>query len=133
LIPADALFHERRKVLDPAEKRRVIDRDATLAHHVFKVAVADPKFAIPAHAQQNHVGRKTAAFEIGHGGDPGEAPSISLRGSDSRRTAAGSNVTKKRLTFLSDKGYVPPNGKRWVDRIRTKGNQATLGWCPNQF
>lgn len=29
------------------------------------------------------------------------------------------------ITFLDSKGYVPPNGKNWVDRIRTKGNEAT--------
>ena len=29
------------------------------------------------------------------------------------------------ITFLDSKGYVPPNGKDWIDRIRTKGNEAT--------
>jgi uncharacterized GH25 family protein len=29
------------------------------------------------------------------------------------------------IDFLDAKGYVPPNGKVWVDRIRTKGNEAT--------
>lgn len=29
------------------------------------------------------------------------------------------------ITYLSDKGYVPPNGKHWVDHIRKKGNEAT--------
>jgi hypothetical protein len=29
------------------------------------------------------------------------------------------------VNFLSDKGYVPPNGKHWVDHIRKKGNEAT--------
>lgn len=28
------------------------------------------------------------------------------------------------VKFLSDKGYVPPNGKGWVDHIRSKGNEA---------
>jgi hypothetical protein len=44
-IPADALFHERRVVLNPAKKRRVIDHHAALAHHFFKVSVAVPKLA----------------------------------------------------------------------------------------
>jgi hypothetical protein len=26
---------------------------------------------------------------------------------------------------LALKGYVPPNGKEWVDHIREKGNEAT--------
>ena len=29
------------------------------------------------------------------------------------------------VNHLSDKGYIPPNGKHWVDHIRTKGNEAT--------
>jgi hypothetical protein len=29
------------------------------------------------------------------------------------------------IEYLDSKGYVPPNGKPWVDRIRTKGNEAT--------
>ena len=29
------------------------------------------------------------------------------------------------VNFISEKGYVPPNGKHWVDHIRRKGNEAT--------
>lgn len=29
------------------------------------------------------------------------------------------------VEYLADKGYVPPNGKGWVDYIRTRGNEAT--------
>lgn len=29
------------------------------------------------------------------------------------------------VQHLSDKGYIPPNGKHWVDHIRKKGNEAT--------
>jgi hypothetical protein len=29
------------------------------------------------------------------------------------------------VNFLAAKGYVPPNGKGWVDHIRKKGNEAT--------
>jgi hypothetical protein len=28
------------------------------------------------------------------------------------------------VEYLADKGYVPPNGKTWVDHIRKKGNEA---------
>lgn len=28
------------------------------------------------------------------------------------------------VKYLSDQGYVPPNGKQWVDHIRKKGNGA---------
>ncbi|WP_110693837.1 DUF4145 domain-containing protein [Salinicola halophyticus] len=29
------------------------------------------------------------------------------------------------VNFLAENGYVPPNGKGWVDHIRKKGNEAT--------
>lgn len=29
------------------------------------------------------------------------------------------------VDFLADKGYIPPNGRGWVDHIRKKGNEAT--------
>ena len=29
------------------------------------------------------------------------------------------------VEFLAANGYVPPNGKLWVDHIRKKGNEAT--------
>lgn len=29
------------------------------------------------------------------------------------------------IDFLADKGYIPPNGRAWVDHIRKKGNEAT--------
>jgi hypothetical protein len=29
------------------------------------------------------------------------------------------------VNFIADKGFVPPNGKHWVDHIRKKGNEAT--------
>ena len=28
------------------------------------------------------------------------------------------------VNYLSQKGYVPPDGKGWVDHIRSKGNEA---------
>jgi DNA-directed RNA polymerase subunit RPC12/RpoP len=29
------------------------------------------------------------------------------------------------VTYLGDQGYVPPNGRHWLDHIRKKGNEAT--------
>jgi len=31
----------------------------------------------------------------------------------------------KYIEYLDAKGYVPPDGKKWVDHIRKKGNEAT--------
>ena len=28
------------------------------------------------------------------------------------------------VNYLAEKGYIPPNGRGWVDHIRTKGNEA---------
>jgi hypothetical protein len=30
----------------------------------------------------------------------------------------------KYVDYLADKGYIPPNGRAWVDLIRTRGNEA---------
>jgi len=40
----------------------------------------------------------------------------------------GAEIGKKFIeyvNFLSDKNYIPPDGKDWVDHIRKKGNEAT--------
>jgi hypothetical protein len=44
-----------------------------------RASVADFALAIPAHAQQNQVSWKMAAFEIGHGGCLGKVATISTR------------------------------------------------------
>lgn len=31
----------------------------------------------------------------------------------------------KYVNFLGDNGFIPPNGKKWIDHIRKKGNEAT--------
>jgi len=33
------------------------------------------------------------------------------------------------VSFLSDKGFIPPDAKSWVDHIRTKGNEANHEIC----
>ncbi|TON03793.1 hypothetical protein CGH64_25965, partial [Vibrio parahaemolyticus] len=29
------------------------------------------------------------------------------------------------VNYLAEQGYIPPNGRGWVDHIRKKGNEAT--------
>jgi hypothetical protein len=29
------------------------------------------------------------------------------------------------VDYLADNGYIPPNGRGWVDHIRRRGNEAT--------
>jgi Domain of unknown function (DUF4145) len=38
--------------------------------------------------------------------------------------ASGDETFEGYVQYLADKGWVPPNGKGWVDHIRTKGNEA---------
>ncbi len=41
--------------------------------------------------------------------------------------AQGAKEGESFLAYVDDlaaRGYVPPNGKAWVDHIRTKGNEA---------
>lgn len=40
------------------------------------------------------------------------------------RGAAENLSFVKYVNYLADEGYVPPNGKKWVDHIRDKGNEA---------
>jgi hypothetical protein len=96
-------------VLNPAEKRRVIDRNAALAHHLFEIAIADPVFAIPADTDQNDVGREAAAFEIGHDGYLGEAPMISLPAAKECNRA---NATSLSVGFWEDSALTPTRGQK---------------------
>jgi len=41
----------------------------------------------------------------------------------SKGATEGQNFTYY-VEFLSDKNYIPPDGKEWVDYIRKKGNEA---------
>ncbi len=38
-------------------------------------------------------------------------------------TAGGSFVSY--VEYLASGGFIPPNGRQWVDHIRKKGNEAT--------
>jgi hypothetical protein len=63
LVLADPPLDLGRIALNPAKDRAWVDADTTLFHHLSQVAVADPVFAGPAHAQQDDLDRKPAAFE----------------------------------------------------------------------
>jgi hypothetical protein len=39
--------------------------------------------------------------------------------------AEAGNTFISYVEYLAANGYVPPNGKGWVDHIRKKGNEAT--------
>ena len=50
--------------LDPAENGDVIDRDAAILQHKFKIAVADVGLEIPAHGPKDHLGSVLSALEL---------------------------------------------------------------------
>ncbi len=39
--------------------------------------------------------------------------------------ATAGNTFISYVEYLSNQNYIPPDGKEWVDIIRTKGNEAT--------
>jgi len=39
--------------------------------------------------------------------------------------AAEGSTFLRYVEYLADQGYLPPNGRHWVDHIRLKGNEAT--------
>jgi len=57
------LDHQRREPLHPPIERHVVDLDATLGEKLFKVTVGQPVPQVPAHRQQDHLGRETEASE----------------------------------------------------------------------
>lgn len=76
LVPANPLLELRRVALRAAVQRRVVDRNAAFGHHFLKVPLADAVAAVPADAEQDHLGRKPAALEHRHRG--GDAPKTRL-------------------------------------------------------
>jgi hypothetical protein len=42
-----------------------------------------------------------------------------------RREATPNQRFAYYVNYLDKAGFVPPNGRKWVDRIRSKGNEAT--------
>ena len=53
-------------MLNPAIDRRVVDCDAALGHHRFKIAVADRVSAVPAYGPKHDFTPKVATLEIAH-------------------------------------------------------------------
>src|SRR5215213_779156 len=66
-LPAQALLDLRSVLLDPSENRRVVDRDAALAHHLLKVAIAHPVAAVPARRPEYDLALEVASLEVRHG------------------------------------------------------------------
>jgi len=61
---------QRREFHHPAVQRDVVDRDATLGHDLFKVAVGDSLTDIQKHGVQDDGLRKMHAPEINRHGQP---------------------------------------------------------------
>ena len=61
-------------MLNPAIDRRVVDCDAALGHHRFKIAVADRVSAVPAYGPKHDFAPKVATLEIAHPPNPSLQP-----------------------------------------------------------
>jgi hypothetical protein len=53
--------------LNPAVDRRMIDRDAALAHHLLEIAVAHPVAAIPTDRPEHDLALEVASLEVRNG------------------------------------------------------------------
>src|SRR5580698_11248749 len=62
--PAQTFLDFRSVALNPAIQRGVIQINATLFHHLFQVAIANPVFAIPPHRPEDNLAHKMPPFEI---------------------------------------------------------------------
>ncbi len=65
-VPSQPLFNLRSIFLNPTINRGMIDWHTPFAHHLLKVAVADPIAAIPSYRPQNHFTLKMTPLEIAH-------------------------------------------------------------------
>ena len=80
LILADPLLEFRRVALLPAKDGGWVDLNTTLLHHLDQITVADPVFAVPAHAQQDNLNQKATALEQKQqGGSSGSRPPYSAK------------------------------------------------------
>src|SRR5215217_9243792 len=59
----DALLKPGCISLDPAENRRVVDRDAAVLQHEREIAVADREHQIPAHRPEDYISSELPALE----------------------------------------------------------------------
>ena len=72
-----------RVFLNPAVTRRMVDRDAALAHHLLEITIAHPVAAIPPDRPEHDLSLEVAPLEIRHG------PLPFLAHAPSRQTMAG--------------------------------------------
>jgi hypothetical protein len=70
LVWSYPLLDLRSRALNPTEDRGWVNGNATLLHHLGEIAIADPVFAGPPHAQQDDLDRKATALEQRQQSDP---------------------------------------------------------------
>ena len=66
-LPAQPLLDLGRIPLNPAVDRRMVDRDAALAHHLLKIAVAHAVAAVPPDRPEHDLALEVAPLEVRHG------------------------------------------------------------------
>src|SRR5271165_1265039 len=82
-LPTQPFLDLGRVFLNPAVNRRMVDRDAALAHHLLEIMIAHPVAAIPPDRPEHYLTLKVAPLEVRHG----PLPSLAL--DPSRRKTVG--------------------------------------------
>src|SRR5208337_2679003 len=82
-LPTQPFLDLGRVFLNPAVDRRMVDRDAALAHHLLEITIAHPVAAIPPDRPEHDLTLEVAPLEVRHG----PLPSLAL--DPSRRRTVG--------------------------------------------
>src|SRR5271157_2925554 len=73
-LPTQPFLDLGRVFLNPAVDRRMVNRDAALAHHLLEITIAHPVAAIPPDRPEHDLTLKVAPLEVRHG----PLPSLAL-------------------------------------------------------
>ena len=66
-LPAEPLLDLGRVPLNPTVDRRMVDHDATLAHHLLEIAIAHPIAAVPSDRPEHDLTLEVPPLEVRHG------------------------------------------------------------------
>src|SRR5271157_2288380 len=101
-LPTQPFLDLGRVFLNPAVNRRMVDRDAALAHHLLEITIAHPVAAIPPDRPEHYLTLKVTPLEVRHG----PLPSLALH--PSRRRTVG---------FATEPRRAPARPRRQVARF----------------
>src|SRR5271165_4126790 len=98
-LPTQPFLDLGRVFLNPAVNRRMVDRDAALAHHLLEITIAHPVAAIPPDRPEHYLTLKVTPLEVRHG----PLPSLAL--DPSRRRMARFATEPPSLTIRANVAF----------------------------